>query len=61
MMDDVDRQVCARVEKDLSLGDDWEIVGREFLDPAIVLHLVIHKGTSLEKKAHITIDYLHKG
>lgn len=57
MNDDLDRQVCAWLEKDLQLGPDWEITNRTFEDPGMTLEATIYKGTASEQKAYIVIRW----
>jgi len=62
MHDDIDREVCGKLLRDLkndSVAIDWEAVNETFNDPGTTLHLVCYRGTSLERKATIHIEYGH--
>lgn len=60
MMDDIDREVCSFVEKNLQLGPGLTIEKRVFNDPGMDLHVLVHKGTACEMKATISVTYGHK-
>lgn len=60
MMDDKDREVCAKLERDLRFGPEWEIQSRVFNDPGMTIKLLIYKETSLEAKATVEIRYGHR-
>lgn len=59
MMDDIDREVCMSLKGAIMFRrPEWEIEREEFLDPGYILYMVIHKGTSMEAHAKITLDFI---
>ena len=71
MMDNKDREVCHDLKNYLLDGlfyingikeiGPWEVEGLFHTDPGFVIHLIKHKGTALQARATVVIEYEHQG